>query len=66
MNLVTARAYKRWRRLADRGYGERCNTPDAMKRTDDRIKQAKERYERLLEAERASVIKTTTCEVSSK
>lgn len=60
MQPATKQAYRRWRRLADKGYGERCYTPDAMKRTDDRIRRAKERYERLLRAEKASEIKMTT------
>lgn len=41
-------AYNRWRELADRGYGERCNTPAAMERVDTRIRNAKKRYEKLL------------------
>ena len=41
-------AYRKWQELADRGYGERCNTPDAMKRVDDRIRRAREKYEKLL------------------
>jgi hypothetical protein len=41
-------AYRRWRELADRGYGERCNTPSAMAKVDERIRKAKEKYERLL------------------
>lgn len=42
------KAYRRWRMLADKGYGERCNTPAAMRRVDDRIRKAKATYERLL------------------
>jgi hypothetical protein len=46
-------AYRQWQTLADRGYGERCYTPDAMERTDRRIRKAKERYERLLKESKA-------------
>ena len=41
-------AYRKWQRLANNGYGDRCNTPSAIKRVDDRIRKAKEEYERLL------------------
>lgn len=43
-------AYRKWQELADRGYGERCNTPAAMKKVDDRIRRAKAKYEKLLAA----------------
>lgn len=41
-------AWRRWRRLAEKGYGERCNTLSEMNRVDERIRKAKERYEFLL------------------
>jgi hypothetical protein len=46
--VTLEQAYRKWRKLADRGYGERCNTPEAMRRVDDRIRKAKDNYERLL------------------
>jgi hypothetical protein len=41
-------AWRKWRTLADKGYGKRCVTLEAMRRTDERIRKAKEKYERLL------------------
>jgi hypothetical protein len=53
MNAETERAYRRWRMLADRGYGSRpIDTPGRMARVDARIREAKAKYERLLLAEK--------------
>ena len=46
-------AYRRFRELADRGYGERCYTPEQMERTDKRIRKAREKYETLLREHKA-------------
>ena len=47
-----SKAYQSWQALAMRGYGERCNTPDAMRRCDERIRKAKTKYESLLQSAR--------------
>lgn len=49
----TERAYRRWRQLAERGYGDTTNITD-MRRIDERIRRAKAKYERLLAADKAS------------
>lgn len=45
-------ALRRWRKLADKGYGPRCNTPEQMAKVDERIRQAKAKYEELLAKEK--------------
>jgi len=50
MSPQATKAYQRYRKLADAGYGPRCNTPDQMRKVDDRIRAAKERYEKLLQS----------------
>ena len=51
MNAQTEAAYRRWRRLAEKGYGE-TTSPSAMAKIDERIRRAKANYERLLETEK--------------
>lgn len=41
--------YRKWRILADKGYGERCDTKIQMDKVDARIRKAKQRYEKELE-----------------
>jgi hypothetical protein len=47
MNTTTERAYRRWQRLADRGYGEHTQYQD-LQRIDARIRHARDEYERLV------------------
>ncbi len=46
-------AYRKWRKLAERGYGSRSNNYTDMTRAEQRIRDAKEKYEKLLEQARA-------------
>lgn len=41
-------AYRAWRKASEKGYGDKCNTPSAMARVDNRIRSLKAKYERLL------------------
>lgn len=51
MTKQTEKAYRRWRRLAEKGYGRKTNIAD-LRLIDARIRDAKDRYERLLAAEK--------------
>ena len=47
MNPETTRAWRAWRRAAERGYGSRDNTLEHMRATDKRIANLKAKYEAL-------------------
>lgn len=61
--MTWQQAYTKWRKLADRGYGERCYTPEQMERTDGRIRKAMELYERLLREDNARVDRESRPEI---
>jgi hypothetical protein len=44
-------AYRRWRALAERGYGSRDHSIEHMRRVDARIRKALEQYESLARKE---------------
>ena len=54
------KAYRQWRKLADAGYGPRTNTPEGMRRVDERIRKAKARYEELLKKSRQETLDSIT------
>lgn len=52
MTDSTLRAYQRWRRMAERGYGSATHA-GTLALIDERIRRAKERYETALAKEKA-------------
>lgn len=63
MSPATEKAYRAWRKAADRGYGHtslRNDTPGRMKRIDDRIARLKARYEALLARDKYNRVGWTT------
>lgn len=51
MKPATDAAYRAWRRLVEKGYGDHVHPAD-MAKVDARIRKAKEKYERLLADEK--------------
>lgn len=53
MTPTVEAAYRAWRQAAEKGYGERCTTPNAMAKVDARIRRLRAKYERLLAESKA-------------
>lgn len=53
-------AYNKYRKAADLGYPEGCNTPGEMEKFDTRIRSLKSRYEELLKASKLPTPLTRT------